>query len=682
VANCDLDVSPDSNLIQNGAPDAIALWLDQTLIDAVSYEGDTALPYTEGSGTGLEDDPSAGSVGISRCPNGTDSDQNNVDFAMPSITPGSLNDCSICGQPATPIHDIQGSGPSSPMAGTTGVHVEGVVIGDFQDPSTGLGGFFLQEEVADADLDPLTSEGVFVYDNGFGVDVATGDLVHLVGAVHEYSELTEMFDISLLEVCGSGAPIPPTDLGLPVAAIDDLEPFEGMLVTVSQTLYATEHYNLGRYGELWLSAGQRLWIPTNVAAPGPPALALQELNDRSRLLLDDGSTVQNPALVPYLAPDNTLRLGDGVDGLTGVMSQGFGSYRLHPTMPPAIVRVNERPAPPAPSSDSLTVASMNVLNYFNGDGLGGGFPTSRGADTLGEFVRQRDKLVSAILALDADIVGLMEIENDGYGTTSAIQDLVNGLNDAAGAGTFAFIDAGVAQIGADEIAVGLVYRPAAAIPVGDAQILDSTVDPRFLDSKNRPVLIQTFESANTGERLTVAVSHLKSKGSPCDDVGDPDLGDGQGNCSLTRTSAALALVDWLATDPTGSGDPDFLIIGDLNAYALEDPVAAIQSAGYENLLARLDPEDAYGYVFEGQAGYLDHALASGSLAAKVQEAAIWHINADEPRVLDYNEEFNPAYVYYPDAYRSSDHDPVLVRIRLARAVYLPVILNHFSSGMP
>ena len=79
----------------------------------------------------------------------------------------------------------------------------------------------------------------------------------------------------------------------------------------------------------------------------------------------------------------------------------------------------------------------------------------------------------------------------------------------------------------------------------------------------------------------MAVNHLKSKGSPCDDVGDPDPGDGAGNCNLTRTGAAEALVDWLAGDPTGSGDPDFLIIGDLNSYDKEDPidVADVGAAG-------------------------------------------------------------------------------------------------------
>ncbi len=152
----------------------------------------------------------------------------------------------------------------------------------------------------------------------------------------------------------------------------------------------------------------------------------------------------------------------------------------------------------------------------------------------------------------------------------------------------------------------------------------------------------------TGARFTVAVNHLKSKGSACG--GDPDTGDGQGNCNVTRTNAAKALVDWLATDPTGSGDPDFLIMGDLNSYAMEDPIDAIKlgaddtaatSDDYVNLIAQYKGLYAYSYTFDGQAGYLDHALASNSLLAQVTGAADWHINSDEPDVVDYDTTFKP-----------------------------------------
>ena len=134
--------------------------------------------------------------------------------------------------------------------------------------------------------------------------------------------------------------------------------------------------------------------------------------------------------------------------------------------------------------------------------------------------------------------------------------------------------------------MALIYKPASVSLVGDYAILDSSVDSRFLDTKNRPALAQTFMDSSTGGVFTVAVNHLKSKGSDCDDVGDPDTGDGAGNCNLTRKAAAEALVDWLATDPTGSGDADFLIIGDLNSYDKEDPIDAIL-AGADDTLVRL-----------------------------------------------------------------------------------------------
>ena len=212
--------------------------------------------------------------------------------------------------------------------------------------------------------------------------------------------------------------------------------------------------------------------------------------------------------------------------------------------------------------------------------------------------------------------------------------------------------------------------------VGSYAILDSSVDPRFIDTKNRPVLAQTFMDKTTGGIFTVAVNHLKSKGSDCNDVGDPDLGDGAGNCNVTRTLAAQALVDWLATDPTGSGDSDFLIIGDLNSYDKEDPIDAIKAGpddvlgtadDYQDMVFQFQGEAAYSYVFDGQLGYLDYALASASLASQITGVAEWHVNADEPDLIDYDMTFKlPAQdaLYAPDQYRYSDHDPVIVGLKV------------------
>lgn len=620
-------------------------------------------------------------------PNALDGETSNTTASIPFPT-GSYTDEITVGPPLTLIHDIQGNGMESPMTGTL-VLVEGIVVADFQD--TNIGGFFVQEEDADADADPATSEGLFVYS---AIPVSVGDLVQVTGTVTEFYTLTELSGVTGITIVAAGEPLPtPATVELPFTEETFPERYEGMSVYCPQTLTVSETYNLGRYGEIVLSNG-RLYIPTNVVDPGPEAIAMQAQNDLNRILLDDGNTLQNVDPIVFglngnpLTADNTLRSGDQVTGFNGVLtysysgSFGTDAYRIHATETVNFTEANPRTAIPADVGGSLKVASFNVLNYFNGDGLGGGFPTSRGADDLEEFYRQRDKIIAAIDIMNADIIGLMEIENDGYGVYSAIQDLVNGLNAYTSGNSYAFIDPGISQIGTDEIAVGIIYRPETVTPLGASQILDNTVDPTFNSEANRPCLAQAFTEIASAGIATVAVNHLKSKGSEC--PGDPDTGDGQGNCNLTRTAAAEAIVNWLDTDPTGSGVENYLIIGDLNSYAMEDPVTAIKNGGYTDLID-LYGTNAYSYVFFGQAGYIDHALASSNILQYVTGTTVWHINTDEPRVLDYDMDFKTLnqhiILYNPDQYRSSDHDPVIVGLAL-EAAFQAVDFDVKPAGWP
>jgi predicted extracellular nuclease len=604
----------------------------------------------------------------------TDQDTNDPPDAMAADYVFDFTTTTGCGDPATPIHDIQGRGATSPLAGQA-VEIEGVVVGDFQ-LSTSFNGFHVQEEDADADAEPATSEGVFVFEGGSNVDVAAGDVVRVAGTVSEFNSsgtfLTEVSSVTRVLVCSSGASVTPAVLSLPFTDTAFPERYEGMLVETTQDLTVSETFSLGRFGELVLSSGGRLLNPTNVVEPGAPAQALQAANDRNRIVLDDGDNRQNidPTLYPAggLAADHTLRVGDTVEPGRFVLEQRFGVYRLQPVGTVQIQDTNPRPAAPAEVGGNLRVAALNVLNYFTtlDTGPTGCGPTGtlecRGANTTFELDRQRAKTVAEILGLDADVLGLMEVQND---TGATLQDLVGALNAATAPGTYAYIDTGT--IGTDAIKVALLYRPASVTPAGAYAILDHTVDARFRDTFNRPALAQTFDAVGGG-RLTVVVNHLKSKGSNCNAVGDPDIGDGQGNCNQTRTLAAEALADWVATDPTHSGDRDVLLVGDMNSYAQEDPIDVFRGAGFTNLVDAFLGGEGYSYVFQGQTGYLDHALASPTLAAQVTGTTEWHVNADEPTVLDYNTEFKSAgqvaAFYAPDAYRSSDHDPLVVGIQL------------------
>lgn len=548
------------------------------------------------------------------------------------------------------IGEVQGDGNASPLVGSS-VEIEGVVTGDFQ--VGGFNGYYLQDA---GDGDAGTSDGIFVFAPG-GAAVDEGDLVHVVGTVSEFNGLTEI-TATVVSVCDSGLALPPaTKVMLPW---DDAtyEALEGMRVTLPQELTVIEYFNFDRFGEIVLGT-ERQMQPTAVYEPGSQnAIDLADANRMNRITLDDGRSVQNPD--PAIHPNgeeftlaNTFRGGDLVQNVTGVLDYRFNLWRVQPTEGADHTAANPRTDVPEVGGD-FSVASFNVLNYFTTLG-------SRGAATPEEFDRQESKIVAALAEIDADVFGLIEIENNGDDEVSALDTLVAALNEKLGEQVYAAVDTGV--IGTDEITTAFIYKPSEVELVGTWQILDETVDPRFDTDLNRPALAQTFADVETGEEVTVVVNHFKSKGSDCDDVGDPDTGDGQGNCNLTRTAAAEALADWLATGPTGAEPGRDLIIGDLNSYDKEDPIQALVAAGYTDLLLREQGENAYSYVFDGQIGYLDYALVGPGLIDNVTDAATWSINADEPDLLDYLMGFKQDAqdaIFAPDAYRSSDHDPVLV----------------------
>ncbi|NJN18352.1 MAG: ExeM/NucH family extracellular endonuclease [Oscillochloris sp.] len=614
-----------------------------------------------------------------------------------------------CNDPVVKLSTIQGSGAATPCGGET-VVVEAVVIGDYEgaDNSGTLRGFYLQEEPADWDSDPATSEGIFVYSPNDPDAVALGDRVRVSGMVSEFEDQTQITETAI-EILASDVSVAPVTVSFPLSSVDVLERFEGMLVTFPETLYVTEHFNLDRFGQITLSSGGRLFQPTHLTAPGAAATALQASNDLNRIIVDDALQVQNPEPIAFgrggnpLTADNTLRGGDTITGLQGVLTYTWGgnsaspsAFRVRPINAlgggvPDFQPANPRPAAPEAVGGELKVASFNLLNYFNTfsgctGGVGGASIGCRGAENSAEFQRQRAKTIAALVGLDADIIGVIELENDGYNTNpnpllnAAIWDLLFGLNDAtpgdANDYTFIIPDAELNQVnvlGTDAIKVGILYRYNKVEAVNEGTFTSS--DSIF---ERRP-LVQVFAQLDnefnpTGERFAVAVNHFKSKGS-CPGSGDPnaDQGDGQSCWNARRVQQATALLSLINASVLPSaamdGDRDVLIMGDLNSYAQEDPITLLQNAGYIDLIAEEDGAAGYSYAFDGQWGYLDYALASPSMALQVTGATEWHINADEPDALDYNTNFRSATqqttLYAPDAYRASDHDPILIGLDLA-----------------
>jgi len=589
----------------------------------------------------------------------------------------------------TPIYSIQGSGAKSPFEGQT-VVTTGVIT------KVNNNGFFLQDLVGDGN--PLTSDAIFVF-TGALPTVSAGQRVQLSGQVVEFNTgassgrtVTELVSPTGIKLLGSGYSVAPVGVTLPVAQDGDLERYEGMLVTLIGPLTVAQNYFQGRFGQLTLAAGGRLETPTNRHRPGPQATALADANARRTILLDDGTSAQHPNPTPYLA--SGARAGDTTGAITGVIDYGLaasshsgpGLYKIHPVTAPVFASANPRTSAPDAVGGNLKVASFNVLNYFtaftngggtaNGCSLGGTVSTDhcRGANNATEFTRQQTKIVEAMAAIDADVLGLMEIQNNG---NTAALNLVAALNARVGAGSYVTTSL-PADTGSDAIRVAMVYKPARLSPVGAAVSDNHTIN-------NRPTLAQTFRLAN-GETFTLLVNHFKSKGScPAATAahynGNSDSGDGQGCWNLLRTQQAQRLRAFVAERLTATASTDALLIGDFNAYGQEDPIAALTDHGYADQVQRFNAF-GYSYVFDGGAGRLDHAIANTALAAKVNRVVLWHINADEAAVTDYNTEFKapaltcgaggtalcPADPYSATPYRSSDHDPVVIGLNLYNTV--------------
>ena len=518
----------------------------------------------------------------------------------------------------TPISDVQGTTPTSPLVGDR-VVVQGIVTSTYTTSDT-LSGFFVQEEDADTDGDAATSEGVSVDCTGAcPVGLTAGDLVEVTGIVLEDFAMTQIQATATgrVEVLSSGNALPTaTEISLPAAGRTDaaatFESVEGMLTTFTDTLAVTESFELARFGQLELIAGGRPYQFTHDALPSVTGYTayLAEQATR-RIILDDDNDDQNDAVTgradedyPYPSPGlsttNRFRGGDTIVDLTGALEWSFGAWRLRPVpgVDYTFESANPVPAPPDDLGGDLRVGTFNVLNYFatidttSSNDVGPCGPSGtldcRGADSAAELAQQRAKIVAALAALDADVVGLVELQNDsGAGRDRPRQRPQR--------------PAGCRSVHVRRHRHDRRRRhPSGASSTGrrpsprSARTRCSTPRsiPRFIDTRNRPALIQTFAETATGERFTAAINHFKSKGSACTStnpaVYDPDLGDGQGNCSVTRTQAAQALADYLATDPTGSGDPDVVILGDLNSYRREVPITTLVGAGYTDLVEELD----------------------------------------------------------------------------------------------
>ncbi|GMM66836.1 ExeM/NucH family extracellular endonuclease [Alteromonas sp. MTD1] len=604
----------------------------------------------------------------------------------------------VCGDDATLISAIQGNESSSAEVGNN-VIIEAIVTG------TRAGGFFVQEETSDYDADDSTSEGLFVQGS---VEVETGNAVRLYGEVEENYGMTTLAmdsDVAALD-CGTADAVSAVELSMPYQL--DLETVEGMVVSVTDAT-VTSTNNLWRFGEVVVSDTIKRQ-PSDVAAPLSEAyVAAEEASETSLLTIEDNSSSQYPDALNYFpnfSYANAIRIGDSVSA-SGPLNYSFGTFRINPS---DIIEVTStREANPVVTEGNLSIATFNVLNYFNGEVDTNGevtfdFDGNRGARNAAAFDLQQGRIVEAIVNLNADVVGLMEIENDGFGEDSAIQSLVNAINAELGeTEQYSFIaTSDNSEIGTDAITVGLLFKASVVTPENDAIVVAMPEQQLEEDrlARMRPSLLQSFVHIESGKSFLVAVNHFKSKGGKCaeDAAESPsEITTIQGSCNALRVSAAITLGNALNDETLPERK---IILGDLNAYSAEDPVAVLtdyspesrgytittaintgmdegssveigSGFGYHNLAEEFDAE-GFSYWFHGtqQVGSLDHVLASDAMLADAIDGTHWNINSVEAYQLQYDQ----ALRFYADEdgyaftdvgpFRSSDHDPFIATFDL------------------
>ncbi|WP_104026288.1 ExeM/NucH family extracellular endonuclease [Vibrio jasicida] len=659
--------------------------------------------------------------------------------------------CEVDGQQPnfTTIQDIQGEGDSSPFIDgypyiTDEDHfVTGVVTA----VTTGLTkGFYLQ--ALESDNNDKTSEGLFIHTDAADTNLKSGDVVCVKGKVQEYYSNTQLASDANSYVKTGTSDIPRvTDLVIKEGETlrDALERHEGMQVELKSAseLFVTRNFSYdydSRRNNMMLSHEAPLFKPTQLhAAESDAAVELAKDNAANRVYLESDGKAPN-GQIPYYpdfakdadqdgSSEQHIRLGSRVEGLQGVVAYSYNEYRLIATNEvdnTNFVASGEdfdvaRKDAPAIADSDLRIASFNVLNYFNSVADSGHEnPTgqNRGAENLDEFLIQQAKIVAAMNKMDADIIGLMEVENNGFGDSSAVKNLVDALNaeieDTEDHYTYVEIaDQDKYQdeyFGSDAIMVAILYRANEVTPKEVAKVIvtpeqhieENTItrndgaegNPAY-DKYQRHSLLQTFTVKETGKDLSVVVNHFKSKGSECIEewiagVEDSEPADLQGNCNNFRVSAANVVGDALK-----GIEGDVLVMGDLNAYGMEDPLLTLtdyskekygrdiytaayttigggelqvektkieKGYGYHNLNTVLHGADTFSYTYSGELGNLDHALASNSLAQKVVAIEDWHINSLESNLFEYSSKYTGDMPKYKDAFSASDHDPVIIAI--------------------
>jgi uncharacterized protein len=673
VAGCDLDVAPDTNLIQNGAPDGVAITLGGTIVDTVSYEGNTGAPYTEGSGTGLEDDPSDVDHGISRLPDGVDTDQNNVDLSTRCITPGATNSSASgsCQPPVVArIRDIQAATHFSPLDDRAVADVPGtvtVVRGN---------GFWFQDP--DPDGNDATSEGIFVF-TGSAPGVSVGDSILVDGVADEFfpggtgtaNLSTTEITSPTIEVVSSANPLPPPTV---IGGGGRVPPSEVIDDDATGDVNTTGSFDAATDGIDFYESLEGMRAQVNDAVAVGPTNAFGEIpvvgDDSANAGIDAvrGGVVIRPEdfnperiiLDDTLLPTPVVNVSDGfTTPVTGVMDYSFGNFKLNITSP--LTRVDgglQREVTRAPRDQEIAVATYNVENLDPSDGPA--------------FTRHAELIVNHLQS--PDLIAIEEIQDNDGATNTSVTDasgtwdaLVAAIRAAGGpAYEYRQIEPVDDQDGGQpggNIRVGFLFRTDRGLtfidrPGGDSVTATTVVatpsgpqlsaspgrvdpqDPAWEDSR-KPL---AGEFRMRGRKVFVIANHFASKGGD-----DPLFGRFQPpvrSTEVQRHQQAQVVNDFVDQILAAEPRANVIVLGDINDFEFSETVDILEGGVLTTLMDTLPNPERYSYVFEGNSQVLDQILVSNNLLGR------------------FGVEYDPVHVNSEFADQASDHDPQVARLDL------------------
>lgn len=400
----------------------------------------------------------------------------------------------------------------------------------------------------------------------------------------------------------------------------------GDTVRFSVPVIVNRNYGYGDFTGLTVSV-RRIFSPTNQAVPKSDEYnRLRELNNKAPFTLTGCGYHRNGEKLLDLKGVVTDRLT--VKFVSGKWA-GNGTRAAIEHNPPS-VDMN--------GTHNVLVCGAN-LEYYLVENLGTGF----GPDSKSEHQRQRTKVKKALAEIHADVYGLVEIEQG----QAALREIASDLTSLTGS-HYDFVDDGGSAQGSYTKS-GYVYNSDRIQPVGIMTQNNTVV-------KNRKAA-QGFILIENGERFIYSINHFKAK-SGSGSGKDADQYDGQGTFNHSRVLEAKSVLQTIDAYQFYYDDSDILIMGDLNAYAKEDPIRAFTDADMYDLHRYFHADSSYSYVYGEQAGYLDHAIANKALIKQVTGMAAWHVNSDE------SDEFTYDKSYDLTVFRYSDHDPVLVGLLL------------------